>query len=301
MKLSVLLKENDVAGKYSIFNDCEFDTLALAKSEIGLNYCTFIDNVDYIESLSENATMIFTNQECAEKLLNRGKGVCVVENPRVAFFKLHNKLARLPWYRREKFETKIGKNCKIDKLCSIASENVIIGDNVTIEEFVVIRENTVIGDNVTIRAGAKIGGTDFEFKRDEGKIFGVEHCGGVIIGNEVEIQYNTGINRALYPWDNTEVGDFTKVDMLVHIAHGVKIGKACMIVANSGIGGRTTIGDGCWVGFGSTVRNGIKIGDNARINMGSVVTKDVEAGEAVTGNFAIRHEDFIKKIKKENI
>ena len=85
--------------------------------------------------------------------------------------------------------------------------------------------------------------------------------------------------------------------MLVHIAHGVKIGKNVMVVANSGIGGRTVIGDDCWIGFASTLRNGITIGDRARVNMGSVVTKSVASGGSVTGNFAINHEDFIENLK----
>ena len=71
-----------------------------------------------------------------------------------------------------------------------------------------------------------------------------------------------------------------------------------MIVANSGIGGRTEIGEDVWVGFASTIRNGLKIENASRINMGAVVTKKVKEGQAVSGNFAMEHEQFIHYIKK---
>lgn len=70
-----------------------------------------------------------------------------------------------------------------------------------------------------------------------------------------------------------------------------------MIVAQSGIGGRTVVGDDTWIGFGATVRNGIEIGVNARVNMGAVVSKPVLSGQSVTGNFAIEHKVFIEDIK----
>ena len=298
MLLSELLeKKMDI--NYEIKNEREIMTVGLVVSEIDVPFCTFVDDEKYLEVLPSNAKMLIVSRSIANKLKTLDEyGICVVENPRNVFFKLHNVLEGDYRYVREKKETTYGEDCFISELAVIANNNVEIGNNVTIEPLAVIKENTKIGDNCIIRSGAVIGGTDFEFKRENGTIFGVNHYGGVIIGNDVEIQYNSGINKALYPWDNTVVGDYTKIDMLVHIAHGVKIGRACMIVANSGIGGRTTIGNECWVGFGSTIKNGIQIGDNARVNMGAVVTKSVGNGESVTGNFAIDHTKFINNLKK---
>ena len=156
----------------------------------------------------------------------------------------------------------------------------------------------VINDNSIIRAGCKIAGEGFEFKNTSEEVFHVSHIGGVIIGESVEIQYNTCIDKAIYPWDNTVIGDHVKIDNLVHIGHAVKVDSRTMIVANSGIGGRVSIGEDVWIGFGATIRNGIHIGDRARTNMGSVVTRNVGTEEAVTGNFAIPHKDFIANLKK---
>ena len=73
-----------------------------------------------------------------------------------------------------------------------------------------------------------------------------------------------------------------------------------MIVANSSIGGRVSIGENSWIGLSASVRNGISVGNNARVNMGAVVTRNVSEGKSVSGNFAIDHESFIEKIKKNN-
>lgn len=299
MKLSEVLKEFKVVDQFDIKNEKEFETLALVESNPEKGYCTFIADEQYIPLISDNVKMIITDKGLADRFDCKDTGICVVENPRNAFFKLHNALGQSEKYIRKQFKTKIGENCNISSLAVIAENNVVIGDNVTIEEFVVIRENTTIGDNCIIRAGVKLGGSDFEFKRENGKIFSVEHYGGLVLGRNVEVQYNTGINRALYPWDDTIIDDFTKVDMLVHIAHGVKIGKSGMIVANSGIGGRVEIGNEVWIGFAATIKNGIHIGDKARVNMGAVVTKDVESEGSVTGNFAVEHSRFIANMKAQ--
>lgn len=297
MKLGELLKKYGICGDYRIDRDLEFEALGLIEASLDNNFCAFIDDESYIERIPDNVTMILTSKDLADEFSGDNHGICIVEDPRNTFFKLHNCLAEDDFYRRKPYETKIGRDCVIHPSASISDISVTIGERCIIEENVVIRENAVIGDDCILRAGAVIGGEDFEFKRCGGKVFGVKHIGGVVLGNEVEVQYNSGINKALYPWDDTVIGDCSKIDMLVHIAHGVKIGKNVMVVANSGIGGRTVIGDDCWIGFASTLRNGITIGDRARVNMGSVVTKSVASGGSVTGNFAINHEDFIGNLK----
>ena len=152
--------------------------------------------------------------------------------------------------------------------------------------------------NCVIHAGVKIGFGDFEYKKENGQLFSVDHCGGVILGRDVELHSNTCVNKALYPWDNTVIGDRCKIDMLVQISHGVKVGNDTMIVGLSGIGGRTEIGENSWIGYGCIVRNGVHIGSNARANMGAVVSRDVADGQAVTGNFAIDHDIFMENLKR---
>lgn len=294
------LSEFPTINKANLINEKEFETLGILASKSGKTMCTFIDDEKYINDLKDSFTMIMTTREIYNQLNKKDFGFYIVDNPRIEFFNLHNRLAESNKYVREKFKTKLGNNCHISDKAFIAPENVIIGNNVVIEEFVSIKENVVIGDNSIIRAGTVIGSVGFEFKRNENKIIPVKHIGGVVIGNNVEIQYNSAVDKAIYPWDDTIIGDFTKIDNLNHIGHACKIGKNVMMPAGSIIGGRVEIGNNAWIGIGSVIRNGMIIGENARTNMGAVVTKNVADGEAVSGNFAIKHEVFINNIKKWN-
>ncbi|MDB1921743.1 hypothetical protein PMY56_02205 [Clostridium tertium] len=122
----------------------------------------------------------------------------------------------------------------------------------------------------------------------------------VIIGNNVKIQYNSCIDKALYTWDNTVIGDYSKLDDLVHIEHGVKIGIRCLIASRATFGGRNILGDDSWIGLGAIISNGLILGSKVSISLGSVVTKNLKDEEEVSGNFAINHNkyiDFIKSIR----
>lgn len=295
--LSKVLGEMDPSLQYEIFDEKPFKLLGLTVHKLSEPMCVFVDNAENLNEISSTVTMVLTTKKIAPLLSSKGIGVCVVDKPRIVFFKLMNYLVNLKLFARDHKKTIVGINCKISDRASISQYNVVIGDNVTIEENVVIRENTRIGNNVIIRAGSIIGGYGFEFKRDNNEILSVLHSGGVVIKDHVEIQYNTTVDCALYVWDDTIIDEYTKIDNQVYVAHGVKIGKRTLITANSVIGGRTTIGDDCWLGFSTTVRNGIEIGDRVRLNMGAVVTKNVCSDSSVTGNFAIDHELFIRNLK----
>lgn len=297
MKLSnIFEKSNQQFGIEKLLEDIEFETLGLAGSNVDLKFCTFIEDEKYIDILSKNATMVITKTNIAEKISNRG--VCISENPRISYFTLHNYLATKDEYNLgNRFKTQIGENCNISDLAYISDKNVKIGNNVTIEEFVSIKENTIIGDNTIIRSGTVLGSEGYEFKRYDNKVLPVKHVGWVEIGEHVEIQHNTCVDKAIYPWDRTIVNDYCKIDNLVHIAHGVKLDRGVFVVAGALIGGRTEIKGNTWIGVGATVSNGLFVGKEASLNIGSVVTKDVGDSQSVSGNFAIEHKKFIEFIK----
>lgn len=300
MLISKLLAEGIAEYPYRIENEKEFEYLSLATYEHEKPVCTFLDNPKFAGIINSSAAMLLITEDLYPLFKGRDIGLCISEYPRDMFFRLHNFLCEHTeyGYTRPSFDTVIGENCNISPLSSIAQKNVRIGNNVTIEEFCVIRENTVIGDGTIIRSGAKIGGHGFEFKRRNAAVLPVAHAGGVVIGHDAEIQYNTCVDRAVYPWDDTRIGNYTKIDNLVHIGHAVKLADDVLVVANSGIGGRTEIGKGAWIGFGATVINGTTVGKNARVNMGAVATRPVPDGGSVTGNFAIEHKKFIENLKK---
>lgn len=298
MRLSQILKSaEENFGIYEILEDEEFDSIGLVASQVDLKLCTFIENENYISDIGTNITMIITKPNIAKKIKN--KGICISNEPRVSYFKLHNYLTGVETYTgTEKFETQIGENSIISPLACIANENVKIGRNVIIEEFVSIKQNTIIGDNTIIRSGVVIGGEGFEYKRLKGEeILSVKHVGWIQIGDSVEIKYNSCIDKAIYPWDKTIIADNCRISNLVQISHGVKLGKGVFVTAGSVISGRTEIGDDTWVGVGATISNGLIIGKNSRVNIGAVATKSLEQDSSVTGNFAIDHNKFIEFIK----
>ncbi len=298
MLISDILKKMMYSNEYTIINEKPFEFLALTGSDIEQPNCVFLQDEKYIDSIKNSVSMVITKVELVPLIKEKSYGLCIVDQPKELYFDIHNFLSDKTYYGRKEFKTTIGNRCRISETAIISDSNVKIGSNVTIEEYVVIRENTVINDNTILRAGCVIGGQGYEFKRSDFGITSVAHVGGVIIGEHVEIQYNTCIDKGVYPWDNTVIGDYCKIDNLVHIAHGVKLGKNVMVVANAGIGGRTIIREGTWIGFGATIINGIVVGKKARANIGCVVTKDISDNGNVTGNFAIEHSKFIYNLKK---
>ena len=293
MLLSEILSLNHC---FKLFRDGEFTSLGLNVSKTNVKLLSFIESEKFLGELSDSIACVITKKEMIDKIPET-MGVIVSETPRIDFFKLHNKLVKNKNYIRENFKTEIGENCYIAPTSIISNNNVKIGNNVVIENNVVILENTMIKDNVIIRANSIIGGEGFEFKRFDNKTMRIIHVGGVVLEENIEIQYSTCVDKAIYPWDNTIVGEYSKIDNLVHVGHAAKIGKRCFITAQVTIGGRTIIGDDSWLGIGSTISNGLVIGNNSSISLGAVVTKDIEDNSRVSGNFAIDHSKFIEHIK----
>lgn len=145
------------------------------------------------------------------------------------------------------------------------------------------RPDDEIHPSVRFGLGATYGKEGFGFVRDEkGFLIPMPHQGNVVIEADVVIGANTCIDRAAI--GSTIIGQGTKVDNLVHIAHGAKIGKHCLIVAGAVIGGSAEIGDFCFVGINASILQKVKIGDRCIIGAGAVVLEDVENDSVMIGN-----------------
>lgn len=293
MRLSYIVSK--IEG-LTLIRDGEFDSIDCVNSKNDHRILTFVKSSKYISQLSKNITSIICTKDILP-LIFKEYGVVISKDPRRDFYNINNFLVcNHKNYSRKEFKTTIGKNCFISDNAVISDSNVNIGDNVIIEDFAVIKKDVTIGDNCIIRSGCVIGGEGFQFNKD-GKIFFVKHTGGVIIKENVELQYNTCVDKAVFPWDDTIIGEECKIDNLVHIGHCSKINKKVLIAAGSVVGGNCIIGVNSWIGTNCNIRNRVIIGDHASIKMGAVVTKNVEKGQSVSGNFAIQHSKFIKHIK----
>lgn len=199
--------------------------------------------------------------------------------------------------------TYIGSHCIIEKNAVIGDftaveagsyigENTKIGKNCFIYPKANILENCKIGDNCIIYSGVIIGSDGFGYIRRKEAHQKIPQIGKVIIEKNVEIGANTTIDRAAL--DDTIIGEGTKIDNLVQIAHNVKIGKNCIIVAQAGIAGSSEIGDNTIVSGQAGITDHIKIGKNAIIIAQSGVMGKVADGEIMFGSPARPYKQAMK-------
>ncbi|MEG2189676.1 MAG: UDP-3-O-(3-hydroxymyristoyl)glucosamine N-acyltransferase, partial [Christensenella sp.] len=223
-------------------------------------------------------------------------GIVISCAPQADFYNLHNSLAHHAEYAGAKFDTVIGKNCTISPLACIAPQNVKIGDNVIIEEFVSIKEGTFVGDDCVIRSGSVLGAEGLEFSINNGNIIHVIHTGKAILGNRVEVQHNSVIGRAVLPHDNTTIGNDSKIDSIVMVGHNAAVGKRVIISSYSSVGGGCIIEDDVCIAACSCIKNRCIVHRNAHVTLGSVVVQNVNEGQTVTGNFATDHAEFLNNM-----
>jgi UDP-3-O-[3-hydroxymyristoyl] glucosamine N-acyltransferase len=166
-------------------------------------------------------------------------------------------------------------------------DNVKIGANCVIHPNVFIEDNCTIGSNTILHCGVCIGADGFGYVRDDGANGYVKfpQIGTVTIGDDVEIGANTCVDRGAL--GETRIGNGTKIDNLVQIAHNVQIGERVIIASQTGISGSTVIEDDCviggQVGFGdhATVKSGAIIGSQAGVLPGKIVRSGVWWGTPV--------------------
>ncbi len=168
-----------------------------------------------------------------------------------------------------------------------------IGDDCVIHSQAAIRERVVIGDRVTLHNGVVVGSDGYGFARQkDGTHLKIPQHGDVVIEDDVEIGANSTIDRPAI--GETRIGAGTKIDNLVHIAHGVAVGRRALLAAQVGIAGSTTIGDDVMMAGQTGVTGHISVGDKAIVGAKSAVLQPVEAGAFVTGSPAFPHADWRK-------
>ena len=296
MRLSELTK--DIPG--SLIQDGEFSCIAFATEREQPSFLTFLEKGKFLGALENpNISCVLTTPELAHQAPSHIQGIFTCERPKATLFAIHNALAEDEAYVGKSFETRVGENCRISPLCYIDPQNVTIGNNVTIEPFAVIKGRVTIGNDVTIRSHAVIGCKGFSFSKDEeGRNVSVIDTASIVIRDRVEIFEHVAISTGLFPWEQTIIGENTKIDAQCHVGHGAHVGQNCLLAEGSRCCGNSRIGDHVWIGVGAIVSNRVRVGDGARVSIGSVATKEVPAGATVSGNFAIDHQRFLRNLKE---
>lgn len=176
---------------------------------------------------------------------------------------------------------------------SVIGRGVSIGEGTRVFPRVTIHAGTTIGARCVIQSGAVLGSDGFGYATDEeGRHHRVPQRGGLRIGDEVDVGANVTIDRGS-PGD-TVIGDGTKIDNLVQVAHNVAIGRGVLIVSQVGISGSSRIGDHTVLAGQAGIIGHARIGEGARIGGQSGVIGDVPAGAEYSGYPARPHREQLR-------
>lgn len=151
----------------------------------------------------------------------------------------------------------------------------------------------LLGDRVRLASGVRIGEAGFGVSGDAKGLVDVPQLGRVILQDDVSVGAGTCVDRGAF--EDTVVGEATKIDNLVQIAHNVRIGRNCIVAAHAGLSGSVRVGDGAMFGGRAGIVDHIEIGEGAKIGAGSAVFKDVAGGQMVSGYPARPSRQFLRE------
>jgi UDP-3-O-[3-hydroxymyristoyl] glucosamine N-acyltransferase len=185
----------------------------------------------------------------------------------------------------------VGPRCRIGPL-SVIGDGVIIGRDCRIGAQVTI-SHAILGDRVCLYPGVRVGQDGFGFAVGPEGFVSVPQIGRVMIGDDVEIGANSTIDRGSL--HDTVIGAGTRIDNLVMIAHNVRIGRACVLVAQSGVSGSTVMEDQAVLAGQAGIIGHLRVGRGARIGAQAGVMADVPAGAEVVGSPAQPAKSFFRE------
>lgn len=304
------ITDGDLSGNTNILIKAA-NTLEHAKE----GEITFLANPKYRKWLEKtNASCVLVSRNLK---VNINTPVIKVENPDIAFSKVLSRLYGEKFHpvkgMSEKADidksavikrdvragafVKIESCVKVDEATIIypnvyIGKNAVIGKNCIIYPGVTIMDSVEIGNNVIIHSGSVIGSDGFSYSTENGRHEKLPQVGSVIIKDDVEIGANVCIDRGSP--GNTIIGEGTKIDNLVQIAHNIRVGKNCFIISQVGISGSTVIGDNAILAGQAGVVGHITIGAGAKVGAQAGVTHDIKPGQLVSGYPAMNHTHAMK-------
>lgn len=288
----------------NVYEDLEIEDISFLNTTIQTvstvynpknNSLVFCDSLDEIKhgKLCEVKDSIILLNSLDRRFSFSSNCVVFVKRPRKAYAILLSKIIKeVQKHNAKTFRVDNGSYINDSAIIGVGTviepfvyidENVKVGKHCEIKSGARLLKNTSIGDNCIIKENAVIGSDGFGVERDvDGSTYKIPHVGGVLIGNNVEVGALTAIAQGTI--EPTMIGDYTKIDDMVFIAHNANIGKGCLIIANSEISGSVQMGNNCWIAPNACIRDGVKIGNEVVVGMGAVVLKNVEDGSVVVGN-----------------
>lgn len=194
----------------------------------------------------------------------------------------------------------VGPNVRIGPHATLLAHVVLypgvqIGSHFFAHAHAVVRENCVLGDHVTLENGVIIGSDGFGFAKNElGQWEKIPQSGPVRIGSRVDVQANATIDRATV--GATEIGDGSKVDNLVQIGHGSRVGENTLLCAQTGLAGSSVVGNNVILAGQVGIAGHCTVGDNVILTAQSAVSHDVPAGKMISGSPGFDNRTWLRAV-----
>ena len=185
----------------------------------------------------------------------------------------------------------LGDRVVIGPLCDVG-RGVAIGEDSHLVSGVTLYPGTILGARVRLHAGVRAGSDGFGYVPTKTGVQKIPHVGRCILEDDVEVGANSTIDRGSIA--DTVIGAGSKLDNLVMIAHNVRLGRMCLIAAQSGIAGSTRLGDGCMIGGQVGVTGHLELGNNVKLGAGSGVMDDIPDGQMWSGAPARPQREWLK-------
>ncbi len=187
----------------------------------------------------------------------------------------------------------VGDGVDIGAHCVLGAGSAVGGGSV-LHPHVVLYPGTRLGARVILHAGVKLGVDGFGYVPTPEGYRKVPQVGGCMVENDVEIGANSCVDRGSI--GRTVVGEGTKLDNLVHIAHNVQVGREVLMAAMVGIAGSTRVGDRAMFGGQSGAAGHLEVGEGVQASAQAGIIRDVPPGEVVAGFPARNHREFFKAL-----
>jgi len=324
MKFSQIVKAlGDEVTASSLVPDpteTDLDIAGLAPiDEASTQQLSYVEGAKFASHIAttQASALVIPNEEALQKAAcDRNIAWVSVKNPRLVFARViaqfYQPYRRSPGVHPRAFvdpsatlgeDVAIGPNVVIheqavigDRVCihanSVVYPAVTIGANTVLHACSVIHERSQIGADCIIHSGAVIGSEGFGFVPTADGWEKMHQAGIAVLEDGVEIGTNSTVDRAAL--GETRIGKNTKIDNMVHIGHGCKIGEAVAMAGQVGMAGGTIIGDRVILAGQVGIANKAKIGNGAIASAQSGITSNVAPGTIVSGSPAMPHKVYLK-------
>ena len=254
---------------------------------------SFLANAKYIKQVeTTQATAVIVAPSIAAPAGNKNVTLLKSGDPYYAFMKA---VVKLHGHRRHPHRG-VHEAAHVDETATIGENTIVypgayvgprarVGRDCIIYPNVTIYDDCVIGDRVIIHASTSVGTDGYGYATNKGVHHKIPQVGNVIVEDDVEIGACCSIERAAL--GSTVIGRGTKIDQLVCIGHGCKIGPHCLLVAQTGVSGSTTLGHHVTLAAQAGVTGHLKIGNQVTIGAQSGVMSDVGDQSTVLGSPAM--------------